>query len=78
MTAYILNLFDLAFTLYALQHGATELNPLMQAVPFMVFYKIVVVGLFCWVLHRYKARKALNLCAAVFVAVNLWHIINIF
>ena len=35
MTAYLLNLLDLAFTLYALSHGATELNPAMRCVPIL-------------------------------------------
>ena len=78
MVLYLLNLFDLAFTLYALQLGAEELNPLMQSVPIMVFYKIVIVGLFCMILHRYRARRALGVCAVVYAAVNIWHIINIF
>ena len=45
MTAYLLNLADLAFTLHALSNGGVELNPLMQCIPFQIFYKIVVVGL---------------------------------
>ena len=78
MTLYTLNLFDLFCTLWALRHGATELNPFIQNVPFLIFHKVVDVGLFCWVLHLCKARRALKLCMAAYVAVNLWHIINIF
>ena len=48
MTAYLLNLTDLAFTLHALSHGAVELNPLMRSVPVMIAYKVVGVGALCW------------------------------
>lgn len=77
MTAYLLNLFDLAFTLYALSHGASEANPFMRNVPTMIFYKVFVVGVLCWVLAKLKARDALKFCTAVFAAVNVWHIFNI-
>lgn len=74
MTLYLLNLADLFFTLHALSHGAVELNPLMQNIPFMIFYKTVIIGLLCWWL-----RKRINLLplTAVFAVVNVWHIINI-
>ena len=36
MTAYTLNLFDLAFTLHALSNGGVELNPLMACVPVQI------------------------------------------
>ena len=82
MTAYLLNLFDLAFTLYALSHGARELNPLMQSVPIMIAYKVFVIGAICWVLHRLReyrlARFGLKFATALFAVVNLWHIFNIF
>ena len=52
MTAYTLNLLDLAFTLYALAHGGVELNPLMRCVPIMIAYKTVIVGALCIVLHH--------------------------
>ena len=81
MTAYILNLFDLTFTLYALSHGAIELNPLMRCVPFQIFYKVIVVGALLWVLHRLRgyrlAQFGLNVATAVFAVVDLWHIISI-
>ena len=80
MTAYTLNLFDLAFTLYALSHGARELNPLMQSVPIMIAYKVFVIGAICWVLHRLRryrlARFGLKFAAALFAVVDLWHILN--
>jgi hypothetical protein len=83
MIAYLLNILDLIFTLHALRHGAVELNPLMQSVPVMLAWKVGVVGLLCCVLEilatRYRsARWGLRGCAAVFAAVDLWHIVNIF
>lgn len=80
MSPYILNLIDLAFTLYALGHGAAELNPLMQSVPLMIAYKVVVVGALCWWLARRRepfARVGLRIAAIAFSAVDLFHIANI-
>lgn len=77
MTAYLLNLFDLACTLRAVENGGVELNPLMQNIPFQIFYKVVVIGLLCYWLEKQKARKALNICTAAFAAVDVWHIVNI-
>lgn len=81
MTAYLLNLFDLLCTLYALRRGAEELNPLMQSIPVMVAYKVIVVGVLCWWLHNRPERAAkigLALCAAVYAVLAVWHIYNIF
>lgn len=83
MTAYVLNLLDLGFTLHALRHGACEVNPLMRSVPVMLAWKVGIVGLLCCGLEilatKYRtARWGLRFCAAVYVAVNLWHIFNIF
>ena len=78
--AYTLNLIDLALTLHALRHGAMELNPLMRCVSVMVFYKIVVVGVFCWWLRKQGGRLArwgLTAATIAYGAVNLWHIINL-
>ena len=80
MTAYLLNLLDLAFTLYALSHGAMELNPLMKSVPIMIAYKVFVVGALLWWLSKRTERVArfgLNLSAAVFAVVDVWHLLNI-
>lgn len=80
MIPYALNLLDLAFTLYALCHGATELNPAIRCVPIMILYKIFVVGALCWWLSKREepiARIGLRLLAGVYAAVNLWHIINL-
>lgn len=75
MTLYLLNLADLLFTLHAIRHGGVELNPLMRCIPFMVFYKTIVMGALIWWL-----RKRINLLplTAVFAVVNVWHIYNIF
>ena len=79
MTAYLLNLLDLAITLYALSIGCAELNPLMQPMPIMIFYKLVVVGLLCWVLQHFAeggnkaARWGLSICAAVYTALCIYH-----
>lgn len=81
MTAYTLNLIDQIFTLYALECGAVEANPLMRCVPVMIFYKVVVIGIACWWLSKQDssiARLGIWLCAAVFACVNIWHIFNIF
>ena len=80
MIAYVLNLIDLFCTLWALRHGAVELNPLMQNVTVMVCYKVVIVGALLWWLSRQReraARYALYVAAAVYGAVDVYHIINI-
>lgn len=76
MTLYLLNLADLFFTLHALSHGGVELNPFMQNAPFMIAYKTVVVGALCWWLRK----RTVNLwpVTAVYAAVDLWHIWNLF
>lgn len=78
--AYALNLIDLSCTLWALRHGAVELNPLMREVTVMVGYKVVIVGALLWWLSRQReraARYALYVAAVVYGAVDLYHIINI-
>ena len=75
MTLYLLNLIDLIFTLYALSHGAVELNPLMRNVPFMIFYKTIIIGALIWWLSKRKAN--LLPLTAVFAVVDLWHIVNL-
>ena len=84
MTPYLLNLLDLALTLYALHIGCTELNPLMQSIPIMVAYKTIVVGGLCWGLQQAThmgvalARVGLNICTAVYAAVCAHNIYKIF
>ena len=80
MIAYILNLLDLFCTLWALRHGAVELNPLMRSVLFMVCYKVGAVWALLWWLSTRRersARYALYAAAAVYGAVDVYHIINI-
>ena len=88
--SYLLNLADLALTLYALNHGGVELNPLMQNVRFMVAYKVVGVGVGCWGLSKLAsdlqvsnnarkiARAGLRLCTACYFALCLYHFYFIF
>jgi hypothetical protein len=78
--AYALNLIDLFCTLWALQHGVSELNPLMREVTVMVGYKVIIVwGLLWWLSTRREraARYALCAAAVVYGAVDVYHIINI-
>lgn len=80
MIAYILNLIDLFCTLYAISHGVAELNLLMRSVPFMVCYKVIIMGVLLWWLSTRKeraARYALCAAAAIYGAVDVYHIINI-
>lgn len=80
MIAYVLNLLDLFCTLWALRHGAVELNPLMRSVTVMVGYKVVIVWGLLWWLSRQQeraARYALYVAAVVYGAVDVYHIINI-
>ena len=79
MIAYVLNLIDLSCTLWALRHGAVELNPLMREVTFMVCYKVGAVGALLWWLSTRReraARYALYVAAAVYGAVDVYHMIN--
>lgn len=78
--AYVLNLIDLFCTLWALRRGAVELNPLMREVTVMVGYKVIIVWGLLWWLSRQReraARYALYVAAAVYGAVDVYHIINI-
>ena len=80
MIAYTLNLLDLFCTLWALRHGAVELNPLMQSVTVMVVYKVIIVGVLLWWLSRQRersARYALYIATAVYGAVCVWHAVGL-
>lgn len=72
---YALNILDLIFTLHAVNNGGVELNPFMRSVPFMIFYKTVVIGALLWWLKKRKVN--ILPLTAVYAAVNLWHIFNI-
>ena len=90
MTAYLLNLADLALTLYALSRGGVELNPLMRSIPVMVAWKVCGVGVLCWMLHvlaydkrspakpKRLARRGLSIVTAVYAAVCINHFYFIF
>ena len=88
MTAYILNLLDMAFTLHALEHGARELNQFVNWMigvhPWLfVFSKVVVAGAALWIMKRVSrtlpfARKVLVFITALYGLVVLWHFINLF
>ena len=78
--AYALNLIDLFCTLWALRHGAVELNSLMREVTVMVGYKVVIVWALLWWLslrRERSARYALYVAAVVYGVVDLYHVINI-
>ena len=77
MTAYILNLIDLACTLHALSNGGVERNPLMQCIPFQIVYKTVLVApAFLW-LSRHS-RWGIRIVTAVYGAVVAYHFYFIF
>lgn len=78
--AYTLNLLDLSCTLWALRHGAVELNPLMREVMVMVCYKVIIVWTLLWWLSTRRersARYALYVATVIYGAVDLYHMINI-
>jgi hypothetical protein len=54
--------------------GVRELNPLLQSVPFMIFYKVFVVGAAYYLL---RGKKILRFTAALYSVVDLWHIYNL-
>ena len=86
MTIYILNLLDMAITLHALEHGARELNPIVNWMigvhPLLfVFSKVVLVGVVLWWLNRESqteplARWGLKFLTGLYGLVVLWHILN--
>lgn len=77
MTPYILNLIDLFITLYAIQNGGVELNPFMQNTHFMIFYKVIAVGvLLLWLSKRPEriAKVGLKLSTAVYAVLFIYHL----
>ena len=87
MIAYILNLLDLALTLFILRTGGAEGNPavsvMLAAHPLLFpFVKIVVAGAMCLWLHNKAQTYAaalwgLRAITAYYGAVCLWNIIII-
>lgn len=77
MIAYLLNLIDLAFSVYAIQNGSTELNPLMQNPIVMILYKIIAIGfLLSWLSKRKEhiAVLGMRLIIVVYLIIDLYHI----
>ena len=88
MTAYLLNLFDLACTYILLSHGGEEINPVARwlinihpaAFPFA---KIVVAGFLFWLLSYIAriepaARIALYFITVYYAAIVAYYIILFF
>lgn len=76
----VLNWLDLICTIWALRRGCVELNPLMQSVVAMLWYKGAVVPLLAlWLDARgtQEARRGLRICAVVYGAVCLWHAVGL-
>lgn len=81
MAAYILNLFDLACTLYALHLGVKEANPFMRCIPVQIVYKVFVVGGFLWWLSTRPERLAawgLGLCTLAYAALAVHHCLGLY
>ena len=90
MTPYLLNLLDLSLTLYALNHGGVELNPLMRNLTVMVAWKVCGVGVLCWMLQvlakdrrvpvkpKRLARRGLRVCTVVYTVLLFYHFYFIF
>ena len=80
VTLYALNLVDLLCTLYALYFGAQELNPLMQSVPVLIVYKVIIVGgLLWWLSGRTEraARKGFKICTVVYAVLAVYHVVGL-
>lgn len=75
LIAYLLNLADLGFTLFALSCGATEWNPIMRNPISMICYKVVVIGVLLYALRRYE--RWIKFCCLVYGAVCIYHILNL-
>ena len=84
MTLYALNILDLISTLYARYNGIAEVNPLLQIVPFMIAYKVIVIGALCWLLNHFAdagnkvAKYGMSIMTAVYTVLDFWHILNLF
>lgn len=80
ITVIGLNWIDLICTLWALRHGCMELNPLLRSIITMIWYKGAIVPLLVlWLNSRgtQEAQRGLRICAGVYGAVCLWHVIGI-
>ena len=77
MMVYLLNLVDLAFSVYAIHNGSTELNPFMQNPTVMILYKVIAMGFLLWWLSKRKERIAvlgMRLIGIVYLTIDLYHI----
>ncbi|NLN54885.1 MAG: hypothetical protein GX148_01130 [Clostridiales bacterium] len=84
ISIYVLNLFDLAFTLYFawLYGNEVELNPvgkwLLENKTFLFLYKIILVGILLAVIYKHRRnRKAVIgswILFCVFASLNIYHV----
>ena len=79
ITIYILSLLDLAFTLYLqAKFGEIEANPfgaiLLKDKFIACFYKIVIVGLACYILYELKQSTISKVLLAIFILLTIYHI----
>ena len=73
---YILNLFDLIFTLVLLQLGAVELNPLLQNPTIMIIVKVIVVGVILYLIAKFPTRigeVGVKFLLGLYSILMLWH-----
>jgi len=84
----LLNSADAWFTVYALNGGASEINPLVDLVlssgfVWFLFFKLVVVNLLIVMVALYGkkyplvCRVGLTLVAWVYSLIVLWHVTNL-
>jgi hypothetical protein len=73
-----LNALDFLLTLFILNAGGSELNPLIRATleigtPFTAALKMGVSGLFAWFLYRLRREGALKLATVLILGVCLFN-----
>ena len=78
----LLNVLDLLLTLWILQAGGSELNPLIRAtlqagVPATAALKIGVSAAFAWLLYRLRREGALKLATVMIAGVCLFNAIGL-
>ncbi len=87
LATYLLNIFDLWFTLYALDNvpGAFEMNPFFQLMlrfpVFLCIYKYAVLPFALYIMYRFRALRLARfgqyLCFAVFLVNTVYQIWSI-
>ena len=73
---YILNIFDLIFTLVLFQFGAVELNPLLQNPAVMIIVKVVIIGIILYLITKFPTRIGeigVKFLICLYSLVILWH-----